>query len=76
MLILCAIGSRGGPELVRRVAALVGQKAELLLLHVTDTGPRHELERLGGPLGRRPPGGPAREREIDAAEEYAGQAAL
>ncbi len=76
MLVICAVGRRGGIQLVRRVVLLVGPPAELLLLHVIDTGPRQELERLGGPLRHGPRGGPGRERELDAAEESGGQGAL
>ena len=76
MLVICAVGRRGGIELIRRVAWLVGPPAELLLLHVIDTGPRHELEQLGGPLRHGPRGGPGRERELNAAEESGGQGAL
>ena len=74
MRVLCAIGQRGGPELIRRVAALVGAQAECLLLHVIDVGPRHELEEyLRGPLHRRPHQEPARAESITASEESAGQ---
>ncbi|HEX6796104.1 MAG TPA: universal stress protein [Ktedonobacterales bacterium] len=78
MKILCAIGSRGGAELVRRIlpsAAALG--ADLLLVHVIDLGPRHELEHLPGPLLHRGPhGGPERTQAMDAAETAAGQRAL
>ena len=76
MLILCAVGRRGGIELVRRVASLAGPQPELLLLHVIDLGPRHELDHLGGSLRHGPRGGPERERELTAAEESSGRAAL
>ncbi|MBI1880588.1 MAG: universal stress protein [Chloroflexi bacterium] len=77
MRVLCAIGQRGGPELIRRLAAIVGSHAECLLLHVIDVGPRHELEKhLRGPLRHRPPHEPEREATFQAAEEAAGQAAL
>ncbi len=78
MKILCAIGARGGADLVRHIArgaAALG--AELLLVHVIDLGPRHELEHLPGPLLRRGPhGGPERTRVMDAAEVAAGERAL
>ncbi len=74
MRILCAIGQRGGPELIRRVAALAGVQAGCLLLHVIDVRPRHELEEyLRGPVHRRPPE-PARAESITASEESAAQA--
>ena len=46
MRVLCAIGNRGGPEIVQRVAERLSPEFELLLLHVVDTGPRHDLSRL------------------------------
>ncbi len=72
MRILCAIGIRRGSELVRQVATITREGDELVLLHVTDTGPRHDLDRLRGPLH------PHHERhdELDAAEEEAGKATL
>lgn len=78
MKILCAIGPRGGAELVRHMlpsAAALG--AGLLLVHVIDLGPRRELEHLPGPLLRRGPhGGPARTRAMDTAETSAGERTL
>jgi hypothetical protein len=50
MRVLCAIGQRGGPELIRRLAIVTGSRPELLLLHVIDIGPRRDLEQLRGPL--------------------------
>jgi nucleotide-binding universal stress UspA family protein len=75
MLVICAIGQRGGPELIRRLTKIMGNKAEYLLLHVIDTGLRHHLEDyLRGPLHRLPHHGkPAREEAIKAAEETAGK---
>jgi nucleotide-binding universal stress UspA family protein len=72
MRILCAIGIRRGSELVRQVAAITREGDELVLLHVMDTGPRHDLDRLRGPLH------PHHERhgDLDAAEEEAGKATL
>ncbi len=72
MRILCAIGTRRGSEVVRQVGAITRQGDELVLLHVIDTGPRHDLDRLKGPLH------PHHERqgELDAAEEEAGRAML
>ncbi len=92
MQILCAIGIRGGDELVRRAAQRVDKDAEWLLLHVIDTGPRRVLDRLG-PAHRPPPpphGAPppprsesrgprphgSHEDELNRAEESAGEAAL
>jgi len=61
MNILCAIGTRGGSELVRRVLEVTGPAHELHLLHVIDVGPRHTLEHLlHGPRHRPPPPPPPR----------------
>jgi nucleotide-binding universal stress UspA family protein len=79
MNILCAIGLRDGPEVVRRVLGAIGTGNDLYLLHVIDTGPRRALEEyLHGPgLLRRPPApSPGQERPIDEAELAAGNAAL
>jgi nucleotide-binding universal stress UspA family protein len=72
MRILCAIGIRRGGELVRTVATLAREGDELVLLHVTDTGPRRSLDSLKGPLH------PHHEHhgQLDAAEEEAGNATL
>jgi nucleotide-binding universal stress UspA family protein len=72
MRILCAIGIRRGSELVRRVAAITRKGDELVLLHVIDTGPRHDLDRLRGPLHAHH----EHHGELDAAEEDAGKATL
>ena len=76
MRVLCCIGQRSGPELVRRVAQVVGGSPELLLLRVIDTRRRDDLAHLATPLGHGPRGGPHREQEIEAAEAAAAQAAL
>lgn len=76
MQVLCPIGSRRGVELVHRIADILGSNHRLLLLHVIDTGPRHHLEHLHGPLHHGPRGGPHREREMSAAEESGGHTAL
>jgi nucleotide-binding universal stress UspA family protein len=72
MRILCAIGIRRGRELVRQVSRITRAGDELVLLHVIDTGPRHDLDRLRGPLHPRH----ERHGELDAAEEEAGKATL
>ena len=72
MRILCAIGIRRGAELVRRVSRVARRGDELVLVHVLDTGPRHDLNHLEGTL--RPHH--AQERELDSAEQEAGGAAL
>jgi nucleotide-binding universal stress UspA family protein len=76
MRVLCAIGQRGGPQLVRRVATVISGRAELLLIHVIDIGPRRDLEHLRGPLRHGPLDRPGREQALRAAEEGAGKAAL
>jgi nucleotide-binding universal stress UspA family protein len=78
MKVVCAIGQRGGPELVQRLINRVGAQAECLLLHVIDTRPRHELQDyLRGPLHRPPHRGPApHEPVLKAAEKTAGRAAV
>jgi nucleotide-binding universal stress UspA family protein len=72
MRILCAIGIRRGGELVRQIAAITRKGDELVLLHVIDMGPRHDLNGLKGPLH------PHHEHksELDAAEEETGEATL
>jgi len=61
MNILCAIGIRGGGELVQRVLKVTGPAHELHLLHVIDAGPRHTLEHLlHGPRHRAAPPPPPR----------------
>jgi len=72
MRILCAIGTRRGSEVIRQVAPITREGDELVLVHVIDEGPRHDLDRLRGPLH---PHHEHRE-ELDAAEEEAGKAML
>ncbi len=72
MRILCAIGIRRGVELVKRVSQLLREGDDLVLVHVLDTGPRHDLNHLEGTT--RPHH--LRQRELDAAEEDAGNATL
>lgn len=78
MGVLCAIGQRGGTELLRRLGAItVDSHPECLLLHVIDTGPRHELENfLHGPGHHRSHRSQKLEPGLEAAEEAAGQAAI
>jgi hypothetical protein len=72
MRILCAIGARRGTDVVRQLAELARTGAELVLLHVIDTGPRHDLDRLRGPMH------PHHEHQadLDVAEEDAAMSAL
>ena len=75
MRVLCAIGVRGGAELVRRTAARVCAETQWYLLHVIDVGPRDDMERLGPP--HRPPRPhPPHERELHVAEGVGGEEAL
>jgi hypothetical protein len=76
MRVLCAVGQRGGPELIERLARLLNGQSELLLLHLVDTGPRHDLEHLVGPLRHGPLGGPGRQRQLNDAEEPAAMSTL
>lgn len=78
MRIVCAVGPRTGPDLVRRVlAALAGTQPELILLYVIDTGPRKDLAHMSGPLRFGPRDGDSRHMAaITAAEEVGGRAAL
>lgn len=77
MRILCAIGLRGGADLVRRALAVVsGSSPELVLVHVIDEGPRHELEHAHGPLHHGPRSHPERWHSVDVAETAAGEEAL
>lgn len=78
MKVVCAIGQRGGSEMVRRLIKIAGSQAECLLLHVIDTGLRHDLrDHLRGPSHRPPHRGPApHDAAMKAAEETAGRAAI
>ncbi len=76
MRVVCAIGVRGGADIVREVIRKLTSDLELVLVHVIDTRPRRDLEQLGPAWRGRPTGEPLASRELDAAEEYAGQAAL
>ena len=69
---LCAIGPWRGAEMMRRAAAFARAGDELVLLHVIDAGPRHDLDRLRGPLHAHH----ERHAELDRAEEEAGRAGL
>lgn len=73
--VLIPIAARGGAELIRRAIDILGD-CEIHLVHIIDLGPRHHLEHLHGPLRHGPRGGPAREKELGAAEESGARAAL
>ncbi len=72
MRVLCAVGTRRGADQVRQLAELVPTSVELVLLHVIDTGPRHDLDRLRGPMH------PHHEHnaDLDVAEEDAARSTL
>jgi nucleotide-binding universal stress UspA family protein len=72
MRILCAIGIRRGVELVRRVSSFTRPGDELVLVHVLDVGPRHDLNHLEGTL--RPHH--LQHHELNEAEQEAGKATL
>jgi len=71
------VGARDRAALVERVLAhLGGQPLDLMLVFVIDEGPRHGIEALRGPLGRRPRLGPARRLQIERAEARSGEVVL
>ena len=79
MRILCAIGQRDGPQIILRLATMVGNQHEIYLLHVLDTGPRHGLEDFlhsPGPVPHQRPLSSEQTRALDDVEQAAGQAAL
>jgi len=78
MKVVCAVGRRGGPELIQHMIEIIRSEAEVLFLNVIDTGPRHGLEDfLRGPLHRRPHHDiPPREESVRVAEEKAGHMAV
>ena len=76
MKILCAIGLRGSPELIYRIAEINGTQAELILLHVIDSRPHHELDEF---LRAQPWSRPRTQNEVDellSVEQAAGHAAI
>ena len=76
MKILCAIGLRGGRGMVQRIAELNGVQAELILLHVIDTRPHHELDEILRTSAWRRPQPSVGEDDLLSAEQAAGRAAL
>ncbi|MGO9409170.1 MAG: universal stress protein [Spirochaetia bacterium] len=72
MRVLCAIGIRRGAELVKRVSGILRPGDDLVLVHVLDTGPRHDLNHLEGTL--RPHH--LQQEELDTAEHETGSEAL
>lgn len=79
MHILCAIGQRDGPQIIQRLATVLGSQHEIYLLHVLDPAPRHGLEdylHSPGPVPHQRPLPPEQTRALDEAEQTAGQAAL
>jgi nucleotide-binding universal stress UspA family protein len=76
MRVLCPIGQRGGPKLVHRLAEVLGKQADLLLLHVVDTRPRHDLKHLIEGLRHGPHDTTERDHELSRAEENAAETSL
>jgi len=76
MRVLCPIGQRNGPKLVQRLAEVLGKQADVLLLHVVDTGPRHDLKHLIEGLRHGPHGSTERDHELSRAEENAAETSL
>lgn len=76
MKILCAIGLRGGLGLIRRIVEIHGTRAELILLHVIDTRPHHDLDEIlrTSSWGRQRLS--SGENELLSAEQAAGRAAI
>ena len=72
MRILCAIGSRRGTDVVRQLGEFAPAGAELVLLHVIDTGPRHDLDQLRGPMHPHH----THQADLNVAEEDAATGAL
>ena len=71
MRVICAIGVRGGADLVNSVVETLAPPVDLVILHVIDTGPRRGLESL-----MREPRRPGRSLAMDEAEASASQAAV
>lgn len=77
MTIICAIGLRRGPELLRQLASLLGaSKQDLLLVHVTDAAPRQSWEQTPRPFRPGPHPRPERDRYMNEAEMRAGETIL
>ncbi len=76
MRVVCAIGLRDGPEVIERAVERVRAGLELVVLHVIDTGPRHDMDIFGGPLRHGPRGGPQRTAAINAAEDSSAEVAI
>ncbi|MGD0005315.1 MAG: universal stress protein [Anaerolineaceae bacterium] len=79
MRILCAIGQSDGPQIIQRLANMLGNQHEIYLLHVLDPGPRLGLEEYlhnPGPVQRRRALPLEKTQALDAAEQSASQAVL
>ena len=72
MRIMCAIGMRRGTELLKRVSRITKAGDELVLVHVIDIGPRHDLNHLEGTT--RPHH--LQRAQLNEAEQDAGSATL
>jgi len=76
MKILCAIGLRGGTGVVQRIAEINGVQAELILLHVIDIRPHHDLDEILRTSAWRRPQPSIDEDDLLSTEQAAGRAAL
>ena len=78
MRIVCAVSPRGGAELVKRLVGILSGRGDWLVLHVIDTGLRHDLtDYLSGPLHRRSVHTkPFHEADLKAADNVSGRAAI
>ncbi len=72
MRILCAIGIRRGVELLKRVSRITKPNDELVLVHVVDIGPRHDLNHLEGTIRLHH----HQHEELNEAEQEAGTVTL
>ena len=69
MSVLCAIGLQRGPELLQRLALLLGTGQDLLLVYVIDTAPREQWERTPRAFRPRPHAPAEHHRQMEEAEQ-------
>src|SRR5262245_35184391 len=75
MKVLIAIDTRGCETLATEASQHLPRGAELICVHVIDSGPRHHMHHLHGPLRHHKPPH-ERDRQMNASEEAAGKEAL